>query len=219
MCGCLGGHAWLLGGACVVAPVGHTWLLWGGMHGCSGGMHGCSRGGVCGCSGGHAWLLWGGMCGCSRGACVGYNEIRRYGQWAGGMHPTGMHSCFKCFFVIYVLRGWSAFDWKAFLFWYSFWQILSQIIGRVSPSRKYWIRHWLEHSKLYFTFFFVGWATDLVTAWWLFLFKHIFKAGFHLPFQAICASVQSSFPSSSLMVPGESRGISDQCYLLFFSNV
>ena len=38
------------------------------------------------------------------------------------------------FFVIYVLRGWSAFDWKAFLLWYSFWQILSQIIGCTSLS-------------------------------------------------------------------------------------
>ena len=29
----------------------------------------------------HAWLLWGGACMVApRGACVGYNEIRRYGQ-------------------------------------------------------------------------------------------------------------------------------------------
>ena len=27
------------------------------------------------------------------GACMGYDEIRRYDQRAGGMHPTGMHSC------------------------------------------------------------------------------------------------------------------------------
>ena len=77
------------GGACMVAPGGMCGCSWGGMHGCSqGGVHGCSRGGgMCGCSGGHAWLLWGG------GACVGYDEIRRYDQWAGGTHPTGMHSC------------------------------------------------------------------------------------------------------------------------------
>ena len=32
---------WLLGGACVVAPGGHAWLLRGGVRGCSwGGMHG-----------------------------------------------------------------------------------------------------------------------------------------------------------------------------------
>ena len=75
----IGGRAWLLWG-------GHVWLIWGGMRGWSGG---------------HAWLL-GGMCmvdpgdvhGCSGGhACVGYDEIRRYGQWAGSTHPTGMHSC------------------------------------------------------------------------------------------------------------------------------
>ena len=97
----LGGHAWLLGRVCMVA------LGWGGMHGCSGGhawllqggmvaQGACmvTLGGVHGCSGGHAWLLWGacmvalgrcawllrGVSGCSRGACVGYDEIQRYGQ-------------------------------------------------------------------------------------------------------------------------------------------
>ena len=58
-----GGHAWLLHGVCVVAP----------------------RGGMRGCCWGDAWLLW--------GACMGYDEIQRYDQWAGGTHPTGMHSC------------------------------------------------------------------------------------------------------------------------------
>ena len=53
MCGCLGGHAWLLWG-------GHVWLLQGGMHGCSGGVHGC-LGGVHSCSG--AWVVaLGGAC-------------------------------------------------------------------------------------------------------------------------------------------------------------
>ena len=80
MCGCLGGHAWLL-------PGGHAWLLWGacmvalGDGACllRGGMHGCSRGG-------HAWLLrgecvvaLGGMV-ASRGVCMGYDEIQRYSQ-------------------------------------------------------------------------------------------------------------------------------------------
>ena len=38
MRGCSGGCAWLLWGACMVAPGGgHVWLLQGGMHGCSGG--------------------------------------------------------------------------------------------------------------------------------------------------------------------------------------
>ena len=66
VCGCLGGHAWLLQvGVCVVAlgvcalllRGGHVWLLPGGMHGCSRrSVHGCSGGGMCGCSpGGHAW--------------------------------------------------------------------------------------------------------------------------------------------------------------------
>ena len=66
------------GGACMVAPGG-------GMHGCSGGawllpggVHGCS-GGACMVAPG-AWLL-GRVCGCSRGVvCMGYDDIRRYGQ-------------------------------------------------------------------------------------------------------------------------------------------
>ena len=43
----LGG--WLLRGLCVVAPGGHAWLLWGGVHGCSQGA-GCVV-----APGGHAW--------------------------------------------------------------------------------------------------------------------------------------------------------------------
>ena len=105
----LGGHAWLLWGTCVVAPGGAcmvalggggAWLLWGvcvvapgvcmvapgGHVWLLGGMHGCSRGSAWLLLGGHAWLLPG-------GACMGYNEIQRYGQWVGSMHPTGMHSC------------------------------------------------------------------------------------------------------------------------------
>ena len=88
MRGCSGGHAWLLGGACMVAPGEGTCVITPG--GC---MHGCS--------GGHAWLLPGGACmvalggmhGCSGGACVVFSM--RYGQWAGGTHPTGMHSCYS----------------------------------------------------------------------------------------------------------------------------
>ena len=109
VCGCSRGGAWLLPGGC-------AWLLWGCVCGCSrgacvvalgGGMCGCSGGacvvalgGMHGCSRGHAWLLPGGMRGFSGvcmvapgGACMGYHEIWRYGQWAGGTHPTGMHSC------------------------------------------------------------------------------------------------------------------------------
>ena len=120
MCGCSGGHAWLLWGACMVAPRGHAWLLRGGHAwllpgGCAWLLWGAcmvALGGMHGCSGGHAWLLRGacmvapggcmvapgGMHGCSRGhawllggACVVFSM--RYGQWAGGTHPTGMHSC------------------------------------------------------------------------------------------------------------------------------
>ena len=67
-----GGHAWLLRGG-VVALGGHAWLLWGGrvwlLSGgvvASGGMRGCSQGG-------HVWLLGGGMCGFF--SFFGYNEI------------------------------------------------------------------------------------------------------------------------------------------------
>ena len=67
----LGGHVWLLWGACVVArgasacmvaPGGHAWLLKGGMCGCSGGACMVALGGVCvvALGEGHAWLLWGG---------------------------------------------------------------------------------------------------------------------------------------------------------------
>ena len=84
---CLSVHR---GGVCMVAPGGVRGCSWGGMCGCSwGGMRGCSR------RGGHVWLLPGGACVVARGgACVGYDEIQRYGQWAGGTHPTGMHSCY-----------------------------------------------------------------------------------------------------------------------------
>ena len=49
-----GGHAWLLWGACMVAPGGHAWLLRGHVWLLPGGVHGCSRGE------GHAWLFQGG---------------------------------------------------------------------------------------------------------------------------------------------------------------
>ena len=94
----LGGHAWLLQGACVVAQGGHAWLLQGG-HAwlLQGGMRGCSGGDMRGCSGGEGGgCSWGGMCGCfGGGVCVVFSM--RYGQWAGGTHPTGMHSCWQCY--------------------------------------------------------------------------------------------------------------------------
>ena len=101
MCGCSGRCAWLLPGARVVAL--------GGVHGCSqGGMRGCSRGACMvapgsmrGCSGGACVVAPGGACVVALGgACMGYDEIRRLDQWAGGTHPTGMHSCSVLSFLI-----------------------------------------------------------------------------------------------------------------------
>ena len=68
-----------------------------------GGMHGghAWQGGVCGRGDVHgrgACMVWtyveGGVCGRGhvwQGACVA--DTTRYSQWAGGTHPTGMHSC------------------------------------------------------------------------------------------------------------------------------
>ena len=99
-----------------------------GMHGCSrGGLHGCSRGGMCGCSQGacvvapkgtcmvaprgHVWLL--------QGACMGYDKIQRYDQWAGGTHPNGMHSCFEWIHEGNMKRYWSL--WYLLLRWVNRW--------------------------------------------------------------------------------------------------
>ena len=76
-----GGRAWLLGEACMVTP---------------GGMHGFIQG--------HVWFY-------SGGACVVFSvfsDTMRYGQWAGGTHPTGMHSGLEylsgyCLELIWVL--------------------------------------------------------------------------------------------------------------------
>ena len=91
MHGCFGGYVVALGGACVVVPRGHAWLLWGA----------CMVARGCVVAQGGAWLLWGACMVDSMGhawllpggACMGYDEIWRYDQLAGGTHPTGMHSC------------------------------------------------------------------------------------------------------------------------------
>ena len=73
----------LFGGACVVLFGGCAWFY-------SGGMHSFIWGCAWFYSGGHAWFY-------SGGACVVFSvfsDTMRYGQWAGGTHPTGMHSCF-----------------------------------------------------------------------------------------------------------------------------
>ena len=93
MCGCSGGHVWLLlgGGACVDAwgacmvALGGCMVAPGGVVcGCSvGGMCGCSRVGMCGCFGG-CMVALGGMCGCSQGGHAW--DTTRYGdtvnEWA-----------------------------------------------------------------------------------------------------------------------------------------
>ena len=71
VCGCTGGHVWLLWGACVVAL--------GGVHGCSGG-HAWLLGGACMvASGGRAWLLQGGRAWFFLGGGCAYDAMR-YGQ-------------------------------------------------------------------------------------------------------------------------------------------
>ena len=69
VCGCSGGHAWLLrggvhgcsGGVCMVAPGGHAWLLQGACVVAPGGMRGFIWGGMHGfIQGGHAWFYSGG---------------------------------------------------------------------------------------------------------------------------------------------------------------
>ena len=93
MCGCLGGHAWLLpGGACMVAP-GGAWLLWGG---------------------GHAWLLW--------GACVVAPGGHAWLLPGGCMVARGGHAWLlgrgvRGFFdEIWSMSGRYASYWNAFFF-------------------------------------------------------------------------------------------------------
>ena len=79
-----GGHVWQRGGMHGRgAFVAVGWVAGEGMcdRGCAwwgrcmaGGMHG----------GGHVW----------QGGMYAMADTMGYGQWAGGMHPTGMHSCF-----------------------------------------------------------------------------------------------------------------------------
>ena len=99
---------------------GRVCLVVGVVHGCQGGMCGCRGEGACmvaracmvagecvwllGASvvaGGHAWLpgghVWLGACMVAGGACIGYTT--RYGQGAGGTHPTGIHSCLIFFYL------------------------------------------------------------------------------------------------------------------------
>ena len=133
-----GGHAWLhWGGMHGYTGEGHAWFYLGG-GACviliGGGMRGFIWVGVCMVSfRGHAWFYSGGACmvlfggACVvlfggayvvlfGGACMVFSvfpDTMRYGQWAGGTHPTGMHSCFAiqkayclhCVFMKGMTRG------------------------------------------------------------------------------------------------------------------
>ena len=98
----LGGHAWFYSG-------GLHGFIWGDMHGFWGGVHGFIWGACMVLFGGHAWFYLGCMCGFIwGGACMFFSvfsDTMRYGQWAGGTHPTGMHSCKKD--VLFSYRNWT----------------------------------------------------------------------------------------------------------------
>ena len=85
-------------GACMVLFGGVHGFIWGVCMVLFGGVHGfIQQGGRAWfySAGGHAWFYSAG------GACVVFSvfpDTMRYGQWAGGTHPTGMHSCFVHFF-------------------------------------------------------------------------------------------------------------------------
>ena len=101
-CVCASWGCMLLGDACFpgrcMLPGEHAWL-WGACM-VAGGMCGCGEAcmvvwGIHGCGGGCV-VVWG-IHGCG-GACVVAErgpvwDTMRYGQWVGGTHPTGMHSC------------------------------------------------------------------------------------------------------------------------------
>ena len=121
-----------LGQGNIFAPVCHSVHRGGGMCGCSWGVCVVLFGRVCGfirgacviLFGGCAWFylgegcVWfysGGMRGFIRGACMVlfggacvvfsvFLDTMRYGQWAGGTHPTGIHSCFNVLF--FWLKTW-----------------------------------------------------------------------------------------------------------------
>ena len=66
----------------------------------------CVAGGVCG-----RGCVWQGVCvAVGGGACM--VDTTRYGQWAGGTHPTGMHSCLSCRLLSSLLPKESLFNAK-----------------------------------------------------------------------------------------------------------
>ena len=106
------------GGACVVAPGGHVWLLGGGggwvIRGCLGGRGTVGSCGVAPGGQGHAWLLrgacmvapGGGVCGCSGG-------VHGFPRGMHGFSGGGMHGFFD---EIRSMIGRYASYWNASLF-------------------------------------------------------------------------------------------------------
>ena len=99
VCGFIGGHVWFYSGGVHgfirgrvwFYPRGHAWFY-------LGDMRGFIRGACMVLFGGCAWFYSGSVHGFIWGACVVFpvfSDTMRYGQWAGGMHPTGMHSCWS----------------------------------------------------------------------------------------------------------------------------
>ena len=93
-----GGHAWLLGG--------HAWLLWGACVVALGGMHGCSGGACVVAPGGHAWLLPRGCAWLLQGVCMvapgGHAWLLLGGcVW---LLPGGVSGCSKGVCVVFSMR-------------------------------------------------------------------------------------------------------------------
>ena len=116
-----GGVHWKSGGACMVA--------WGGVHGCSRGA--CK----------HAWLLQGGMHGCTGGGHAWFFSMR-YGQWAGGTHPTGMHSCFWKLFTFSLVYLFISLLWYKYQTLQQYFIALwTQGAGGLMPLKHYFTRY------------------------------------------------------------------------------
>ena len=123
----------LFGGACVALFRGCVCgFIQGGVHGFIwGGMRGFIWGACVVLFGGVCMVLFRGACVVlSRGACMVlfrgaacvvfpvFSDTMRYCQWAGGTHPTGMHSCGR-----YIVSGGSKDPFTLYLFFAFFFTI------------------------------------------------------------------------------------------------
>ena len=146
--GCSGG-----GGVCMVAPGGVHGFIWGGMHGfiwgacvvLFGGHAWFYFGGACVVLfGGHAWFYLGGHAWFySGGVCEVFSvfsDTMRYGQWAGGTHPTGMHSCWKMAIKMNVANQ------KSILGYSWTWNLHIWIHLNFFRKSKTWLRWYLSHK-------------------------------------------------------------------------